>query len=141
MPILTYAGATWGLTQNLQNRVSACHRRHLRTILGVRYPQKIRNVRLYEITGESDIAKTLKKSRLRLLGHCLRLHESSPAFKALVGYFDQISRRVGRPRTTLPLALNTDLQSVGLKLESAADVWLLRILAEDRDGWRRLTQC
>ena len=47
IPVLTYNMGTWGLTQADLDRIDTYHRRHLRQIIGVHWPNRISNVALY----------------------------------------------------------------------------------------------
>ena len=65
-----------------------------------------------------------------------------PAKKAVMDYFrkptdDSASWR-GRSRTTLPVVLNKDLQSIGSKLKTTHDLDCLCLLASQREEWRLL---
>ena len=47
IPVLTYNGGTWGLTASAWERLDTFHRRPLRSLLGIRWPQLIPNRALY----------------------------------------------------------------------------------------------
>ena len=52
--VLLYNCGTWGVSTNVQQRLDAYHRRYLRRILGMKYPTRISNEKLYEVTGENQ---------------------------------------------------------------------------------------
>ena len=132
VPILLYNCGTWALTKAQVSSLSAFHRRHLRSILGVRWPEKISNRDLYLRTKQTDIVHHVNQSRLRLLGHCLRMSPESPPQQALELYNDTSPRgRLGRPKTTPGLRPRQD---VGL---SASALPTLREEAANRHEWRR----
>ena len=154
--ILLYNCGTWGVSLNVQQRLDAYHRRQLRRILGIRYPTRISNEKLYEVTGEKLISHTMRKQRWELFGHILRRERNIPAFKAMELYFKKIKAKGfrGKPRTTLPKVLNEDLNAYynkdpitaehnychRLKLNTKEDLEELRTLAQDRKGWKKLTR-
>ena len=47
LPVLTYNMGTWGLTKTELSRLDTHHRRHLRQIIGIRWPHRISNDALY----------------------------------------------------------------------------------------------
>lgn len=84
--ILLYNCGTWGLTQQQEEKLDAFHRRQLRKIIGVRYPTKISNVKLYEKVEEEPVSKTVKNARWKLFGHILRRDPDIPAYKSMEFY-------------------------------------------------------
>ena len=48
--VLLYNCGTWGVSANVQQKLDAYHRRHLRRILGMKYPTRILNEKLYKVT-------------------------------------------------------------------------------------------
>ena len=136
--------------------MDADHRRQLRRILGIKYPTRISNEKLYKVTGEKPISYTMREQRWELFGHILRRDRSIPAFKAMELYFTNIKAKGfrGKPRTTLPKVLNEDLNAYynkdpikaehnychRLKLNTKEDLEELRALAQDRKGWKKLTR-
>ena len=140
-PILLYNSETWTLTPTLEKTVDSFHRRLLRVIINVRYPKIITNEKLYTLTKEPPISETIRKRRLALLGHILRLHPDTPAQKALRYYMTPHPRPVGRPPMTWIALITKDLQAT-LKTHriktplTATSLEKLMILAEDRNLWR-----
>ena len=133
LPILTYNSGTWGATRQQMQSLSAFDRKQMRALLGIRWPNTIRNVSLYTRTGTSDIADPIHRSRGRLFGHCLRVERSTPAQLAIAGYYShRIKGRIGRLCTAVPSVLAADMATVGLRLKSSADLDALHSLAADR---------
>ena len=83
---LLYNSETWALTPTLENSLDQFHRRLLRIAVNIRYPKKISSVNLYNPTKETPISVKIKKRRLALFGHILRLHPDTPAQQALQNY-------------------------------------------------------
>ena len=131
LPVLLYNCSTWALTQSQATSLSAFHRRQLRSVLGIRWPDIISNVELYRRTRQADVMSMVNQARLRLLGHCLRMDTESPPQRALDLYCNtSLKGRRGRPKTTLGSSLRHD---VGL---TASTLRTLREEAADRHGWR-----
>ena len=143
-----------GATKAEEKKMDIFHRKQLRRILGIRYPTKITNGRLYQKTGERPISETMRRSRWKLLGHILRREDKIPANMAMALYYNQQIRgtqgfRAAR-RTTLPTTLNEDLQRTQtqhlrdhtyckqLRLNTADDLEKLKVVAKDRKRWRWL---
>ena len=73
LPVLTYNMGTCGLTKTELNRLDAHHRRHLRQIIGIRWPHRISNDALYRRTQSSLISAAIRAVRWSVFGHVLRL--------------------------------------------------------------------
>ena len=71
--VLTYNMGTWGLTKADLDRIDTYHRRHLRQIIGVHWPNRISNVALYHRCQCRPISESIVTARWRLFGHVLRL--------------------------------------------------------------------
>ena len=69
--------------------------------------------------------------RWRLFGHVRRLDEKAPANQAMSAYFETeaLQGHRGRPRTSLTSTFDTDLQQIGMRLETRADMEKLRQIA------------
>ena len=137
LPILTYNCGTWGFSDIHMKRLNAHHRRHLRKILGIRWPDKISNSALYDKLGTFDIESFVKKMRLKLFGHVLRLPTKTPAQKAMNHYFKPGKRDRGRPKHLLPTRLVKDLKDVNKQFKTKSDLIALRNLASDRKAWNQ----
>ena len=131
--ILTYNCGTWALTQTEEEKINAFHRKQLKKVLNIRYPEKITNKSLYKVCNEKPLSITILESRWRLFGHILRRNMAIPANKAMTGYFlHQGDRYRGRPITTLPVVLNRDLARLNceLQLRNQDDLNHLRNIAQ-----------
>ena len=109
-PILLYNSETWTLTTKMEESLDAFHRRLLRIALNCRYPKIIKNSKLYTLTKEVPISETIKKRRLALFGHILRLDPETPVQKALDYYTVHHERPVGRPPTTWLSMIKKDIK-------------------------------
>ena len=139
--LLLYNSETWTLTKTQEQSLDAFHRRLLRIALNYRYPKIIKNSHLYNLSKEIPISEKIKKRRLALFGHILRLHQDTPAQKALDYYMIPCKRPVGRPPTTWLSVITKDLKSTLMKHEikkplNKKSLQKLRILASDNILWR-----
>ena len=140
-PILLYNSETWSLTTTLENTLDAFHRKLLRIALNFIYPKTISNEKLYFLTKEIPLSQKIKKRRLSLLGHILRLHPDTPAQKALNLFMTPHKRPVGRPPVTWISLITKDLTNT-LKhhninsplTENSLDK--IKRIAADKDLWR-----
>ena len=133
-----YNMGTWGLTKTELSRLDAHHRRHLRQIIGIRWPHRISNDALYRRTHSSPISATIRAARWSLFGHVLRLPLYAPVQRAIDAYLEDTGtpKFRGRPRCTLPTTLGENLRRIGRQLRDSDDIDALRTL--DRSTWRDL---
>ena len=138
LPVLTYSMGTWGLTKTELNSLDAHHRRHLRQIIGIRWPHRISNDPLYRRTESSPISAAIRAARWSLFGHVLRLPLDAPVQLAIDAYLEDTGtpKLCGRPRCTLPTPLGEDLRRTGRQLRNSDDIDALRTL--DYRTWRDL---
>ena len=92
VPVLIYNSGTWGLTQRAEQSLDSFHRRQLRTLLGIKWPQRIRNSALYERCQCESLSSLIRKNRWRLFGHILRLPDNTPAKLSMIHYFKSTER-------------------------------------------------
>ena len=151
--VLLYNSSTWGITKAEEESINAFHRKQLRRVLGVHYPTKITNKSLYKKTNEKPISDKMREARWMLFGHILRRDSNIPANIAMRFYFEEnVKGYRGRPRTTLPVVLNKDLENYQnnvyneylqrhvLKLKCSQDLTKLSVLAQNREGWRQMVK-
>ena len=136
LPVLTYNMGTWGLTKTELSRLDAHHRRHLRQIIGIRWPHRISNDALYRRTHSSPISAAIRAARWSLFGHVLRLPLDAPVQRAIDAYLEDTGtpKFRGRPRCTLATTLGENLRRIGRQLRNSDDIDALRTL--DRSTWR-----
>ena len=122
------------------SKLNAFHRKQLRLLIGIIWPQRIGNSNLYERCECREISTDMMEMRWRLFGHVLRLDEEVQANHAISAYFETegLQGHRGRPRTSLPRSHYTDLQRIGARLKTRADMEKLRRIALCRTGWRIL---
>lgn len=61
-PCLLYNCAAWGMTKALEDRLDKCHRRQLRNLIGIKFPNRISDADLYEHCHEEPISATVEKA-------------------------------------------------------------------------------
>ena len=135
-----------GLTKTETESLNAFHRRQLRKIWKFNWKSKIRNEKIYEICNCSPISNDIKTSRWNMFGHSLRLNRETPAWKAIIYYFEsRYSEKKfrGRRRTTLVTVLNEDIRAAKNRvnlpiLESLQSLEDMRSIAEDRKSWSNI---
>ena len=155
--ILTYNCGTWALTANEEESLDAHHRRQLRRVIGIKYPTKITNEKLYQVCNAQPLSITILKARWTLFGHILRRDQNIPANKSMKFYFTNLGKNFqGKPRTTLPTKLADDLDTLHNslqaphttdhnyttrptpKLRNKQDLERLTAIAQDRKEWKTL---
>ena len=106
--ILLYNCGMWGLSKTDEDNLNSFHRKQLRQVIGIKWPHKISNRKLYRITEAQEISKTIAERRWKLLGHILRLNANTPARKSMRYYFEQRTSKkfLGRGRTTIVTTIN-----------------------------------
>ena len=119
LPILLYNCGTWSLTKTDESALNSFHRRLLRRVVGIFWPDKIKSEELYKRTETLELSQTIAYRRHTLLGHILRLNIEAPVQKAMDNYYMSKSKPLsGRPKTTLPAVLKKDLEARDLSLNS-----------------------
>ena len=135
--ILLYCAETWTLLKSDIDRLQAFHMRCLRQIIGVKWYDHVTNDAVRATTCAEDIGDRIKRRRLALFGHTVRLGPGVPAHDALRVSVDvrngvppdsSWKRPRGRPRNTWVDAIQCDIGTTTLD-----DAWKL---AFDRTGWR-----
>ena len=139
-PVFTYNCAAWGLTEAAVAKLSAFHRRQLRKLLGVRWPQRMSREAVYRTTGACRLEDFVRQARMRMLGHVLRMARDTPAQVSMDLYFREGSRPVGRPAACLAASVKKDLGEIGYRFRTAGDLAALRERAQDREAWRQLVR-
>ena len=138
--VMMYNCSCWAVSKTVISKLDVVHRRHLRTILGYKYPHVISNANLYKRTDTVPLSVRVDRSRWRMLGHVLRGPWNGPALTSLVFAVNTLNKpgRRGRPQSNLFSAIRQDVNSRDLHLNSLDDLLYLRNVAFDRANWRKL---
>ena len=130
-PVLLYGAETWRNTAVNTKRIQSFINNCLRRILGIYWPDKISNLKLWERTGQKPVEQEILQRRWRWIGHTIRKSASNTTRQAL-NWNPQGKRKRGRPRNTWRRDVEADIKELGL-------TWgKLERLAQDRDAWRTL---
>ena len=81
--VLMYGSCSWAAPKHILEKLNICHRRHLRSILNVRWPHVMSNKTLYKTCEVIPLTDRVDIARWTMFGHVLRLPENSPAAVAL----------------------------------------------------------
>ena len=151
--VIMYNCSSWTVKNNSSalKQLDICHRRHLRQILKIRYPNTITNDKLYKVCCTTPLSDRVKIARWKMFGHVLRSPENSPAALSLsfaVGGTPGLKGRRGVHQTNLLTVLQSDIERIHwsdnalltrkITLESIDDIATLRSVAADRVAWRKL---
>ena len=140
--VLLYNCSSWAAPQDVMEKLNTCHRKHLRSILNIKWPKGvISNVELYRRCGVRPILERVRRARWTLFGHILRMDENIPASLALryaVSTAKTMKGRVGRPRCNLFGFIVADLREHSIELKDVNDLNNLRDIAANRSAWRNM---
>ena len=114
--ICLYNSELWTLTKKLENNIDIFHRRQLKSILGIYWPNKITNQELYKRTKAEQWSRTIKRRRMNWLGHLMRLHPETPARKALTEFLRPTKKTRGRPPLTWIKLMKQDLEEANIHI-------------------------
>ena len=81
--VCLYNGEIWTLKNPEISNIDIIHKKHLRNVLQLFYPNMIRNEDLYLLISEKQWGEKLETCGMRFFGHVLRLPEDTPVRKAL----------------------------------------------------------
>ena len=104
------------MNKSLENRIDSFQRRMLRYTLDIRWPEKISNDELNKLTKKEPWSITIRRRRLNLLGHIMRLPSDTPIRKAINECFTPCKNKVGRPKQTWLHTIKDDLIRINIKL-------------------------
>ena len=109
--VLTYNLKTCGFTEYDRKKLDSFHRRQLKRILGISWPNTIRTRTLYKKTKSKPLSIEITEARWQYLGHVLQMDANAPARRAMAWYFVQEgpSKQRGRKRMTIVETINNDI--------------------------------
>ena len=85
----------WTITKDIGKKVNSFQNNFLRRIVGIKYPQRISNVELHNITHQKPWSEVCKQRRLSLFGHTCRLPSEAPARKAIEESIRKVPKLAG----------------------------------------------
>jgi hypothetical protein len=141
-PILLYNSATLTAAQININKMDIIHRKHLRIIFGIFYPNIVSNSNLYKISNSRPITDEIFISRWKYIGHLLRQSIKHPAFNVMQNFYQQASpnKNYKGRKITLPKQINNDLKLINMKLSNELEFENLYKKALDRVNWKKFTE-
>ena len=132
IPSLTYGAETWPVANTLLHRLDVFQSRCLRRIWRINWWDHVRTEDVLRRSNQTPISEMVRRSRLRWLGHVLRMSEERIP-RRMLGWTPGRSRPPGRPRTNWVNVTLEDLQRRGIhSMEEAANI------ASDRATWRAM---
>lgn len=141
--VFLYNSEIWTLTKSLEQQIDSYHRRQLRKVIGIHWPEKICNRELYTRTQQTPWSMKIFKRRINWLGHLLRLHKDTPARKALIEAYKETKAPRGKPRTTWLQTIFNDLLNFSTiqinKNQTYKEIiCILEPLANNRKEWNKM---
>lgn len=136
---LLYNTAALGPTVKEMERMNITHRKHLRHICRIYYPNTISNKKLYKITQSEPITIQIMKARWKYIYKILRQNRQSPAIEIMKIYYESKRTCTGASQATLPKLLDDDMKLIGKRLQNLADLEYLQQLAKkpSKSEWNR----
>ena len=143
--ILLYNCNSWAAPAASFNYLDVTHRRHLRTILNIKWPTGfIKNSELYKRCNTTPLSARVSAFRWRMLGHTLRGAEDNPAYLSILFAVNadtdliNFEGRLGRPWLNLLDMIRNDLKRKNIcnSLRSISDFENLRTIAVNRVEWK-----
>ena len=138
------------MSKDEQRQLNSFHKRQLKKVIGIQWPNEISNDKLYKITGTKPLSITMTEKRWKLLGHILRLPADCPARKAMRYYFEERANKIfrGRRRTNIVCTLNEDIKRTKeddinfsvTPLVSQVSIQNLYRKARNRKLWSKIVQ-
>lgn len=158
-PILLYASETWPTTAGEEEQLIRTERSFLRQILGYRPLDKVPNTALWKEVNDAlspkcltEAATTVRRNRLKLLGHHLR-REPERLTKLALFYNGEPDwkRPPGGARITWCEAVKRDLERADIRKifrgTEAVNKWnsgdwlrVTAVLADDRESWQQFVE-
>jgi hypothetical protein len=141
IPILTYNLGTTVLIKTKMDRYDGFHRKQLRQVLRVFYPNHIGNEAVYAATSSGPISTLCHTMRMKLFGHILRGSKESPAYKVMEFCLTNprsYEKRPGKPLTNICQILKDDMELIGAQLVVRKD--LENLAKIERKVWQRIVK-
>ena len=131
---LLYGCETWTLYRKHIKLLERFHMRSLRSILGIRWQDKVTNLEVLDRARLTSIEAMILKTQLRWTGHVIRMEPDRIPRQLLYGELSIGKRKQGRPMKRFKDNVKANLAHAGLPPKQ------LETSAKDRVGWRMLTK-
>ena len=133
LPSLLYGCDTWTLYRRHVKKLESFHKRTLRSILGIKWQDRITNLEVLDRANSTSIESMLIKAQLRWVGHIIRMEEFRMPRRLMYGELQLSKRNQGRPKLRYKDTVKANLQWCYIKPKE------LEERAVDRAKWRALT--
>ena len=130
IPTLLYGSESWVTYRRHLNDLDCFHMRCLRSLLKIRWQDKISNEKVLYQAGCSNISTLVMSERLRWLGHLNRMSDDRLPKRLLFGQMKDAPRRPGGQKKRFKDVCKITMKAFGLDVKS----WESESKA--RDSWR-----
>lgn len=127
---LLYGCETWTCYRRHIQELDKFHMRHLRSILGIKWQDKVTNTAVLERSQCTGVEALLISSQLRWAGHVMRMEDSRIPKQLLYGELAVGTRSLGGPKKRFKDTLKHNLKMFHIDAEN----W--EAVAADRPRWR-----
>lgn len=131
---LLYGCETWTLYRKHIKLLERFHMRSLRSILCIRWQDRITNLEVLDRAESTSIEAMILKAQLRWTGHVIRMEPHRIPRQLFYGELCEGKRKRGRPYKRYKDCVKSNLAHAGIKPKQ------LEECAQDRAGWRALTR-
>jgi hypothetical protein len=141
--ILTYNLGSNAAHSAVVKKMDTTHRKHLRQILNIYYPNKISNKDLYQRCNTKPMSQQIRTIRWKLFGHILRLPKTTPPQRLMDIYMQQSENKIckrGGQYLTIARLIHKELRPIGRTFNSISDLEELRQIAVNRSEWQGLRE-
>ena len=130
LPSLLYGSETWTLYRKHIKKLEKFHMRALRSIIGIRWQDRITNLEILDQAHSSSIESIVIRAQLRWVGHTIRMEEHRMPRRLFYGELQNGKRNKGRPKKRYKDTVKDNLQWCEIKPKELEDC------AKDRPSWR-----
>ena len=138
--VFLYNSETWSVNKTIEKKIDSFQRRLLRYTLGIEWPDVLSDQMLKMFIGDYEPwSKNIRRRRLNLLGHIIRLPEDTPIKIAITENFKKSKNKMGRPKQTWLRTIRDDLMKINIKLDldDKDSIKVLTDLTKDRKNWKQ----
>jgi exonuclease III len=131
---LLYGCESWTVYRRHISQLEKFHMRALRSILQIRWQDKVTNLEVLDRADSTSIESMLLKAQLRWTGHVIRMSDERIPKQLFFGELAEGHRKQGRPRKRYKDNLKDNLKWCEVKPKE------LQQVAQDRTQWRAATR-
>ena len=120
----------WTVYRQQVKKLHAFMMRHLRSIMGITWMDKVTNKEIHERTGLPSMEDLLIRKNIRWTGHLTRMSPDRLPKQVLYSQLSSGHRKRGRPRLRFKDTIKRNMKLRDIKIDS----WTS--LSQQRDKWR-----